>query len=149
MRLTLLVAAAVAAECVAALTFPAFAQIADVIKARKAGFKVMETARKPIKPMLQGVLAFDLKVVQAVLATIVEQSAKQKDLFGDDTKTGDTDALPIVWEKKADFLARFDKLSADAKAAQASIKDEATFKAEWGKVNSNCAGCHKVYQKRS
>ena len=49
--------------------------------------------------------------------------------------------------KKADLLARFDKMGADAKAAGATIKDEASFKAEWPKVASNCGGCHKEYRK--
>ena len=55
--------------------------------------------------------------------------------------------LPSVWEKKADFLGRFDKFAADAKAAAGAIKDEASFKAEWPKVVSNCGGCHKAYRK--
>ena len=63
------------------------------------------------------------------------------------TKTGETDALPAAFEKKADLFAHFDKLAADAKAAEAAIKDEATFKAEWPKVSSNCGGCHKEYRK--
>ena len=70
-----------------------------------------------------------------------------KGLFPDDTKTGETDALPAAFEKKADVLARFDKLAADAKAAESAIKDEASFKAEWPKVVSNCGGCHKEYRK--
>lgn len=143
MRHALLIAAAIAAGSVAA-----YAQNADAIKARKAGFKVISDATKPIKPMTEG-QPFDLKVVQATLTTIADQAIKQKSAFGDDTKTGDTDALPIVWEKKAEMLAIFDKLAADAKAAQAAITDAATLKAEWGKVVSNCGACHKVYKKPS
>ena len=85
--------------------------------------------------------------VQASLKTIQETAAKAKGLFGDDTKTGETDTLPAAFEKKADVMARFDKLAADAKAAEGAIKDEASFKAEWPKVVSNCGGCHKEYRK--
>ena len=70
-----------------------------------------------------------------------------KPAFPDDSKTGETDALPAAFEKKADLFARFDKMAADAKAAHAAIKDEASFKAEWPKVVSNCGGCHKDYRK--
>ena len=86
--------------------------------------------------------------VQASLKTIQEIGrSRPRDLFGDDTKTGETDALPAAFEKKADLFARFDKLAADAKAAGGAIKDEASFKAEWPKVVSNCGGCHKEYRK--
>src|SRR5204863_3596621 len=70
-------------------------------------------------------------------------SCQGQRLFPDDTKTGETDALPAAFEKKADLMARFDKLGADAKAAEGAIKDEASFKAEWPKVVSNCGGCTK------
>ena len=58
--------------------------------------------------------------------------------------------------RQPDFLQRLlqvdDDLAAvasaiDAKAAQAAIKDEASFKAEWGKIGANCGGCHKAYRK--
>ena len=37
--------------------------------------------------------------------------------------------------------------SGERLAAEAAIKDEATFKAEWGKVMGNCGACHKEYRK--
>jgi len=55
--------------------------------------------------------------------------------------------LPAAFEKKADLLARLDSLAAAAKSAEGAIKDEATFKAEWPKVVSQCGGCHKEYRK--
>ena len=72
---------------------------------------------------------------------------KAKDLFPDDSKIGETDTLPAAFEKKADLFARFDKIAADAKAAENTIKDEASFKSEWPKLISNCGGCHKEYRK--
>jgi cytochrome c556 len=37
-------------------------------------------------------------------------------------------------------------LAKAAKAAEASIKDEASFKTEWPKVVGNCGGCHKEFR---
>jgi len=68
-------------------------------------------------------------------------------LSPDDTKAGDTDALPAAFTEKADLMAKFDKLAADAKAVATAVKDEGTLKTEWPKVGANCAGCHKVYRK--
>jgi cytochrome c556 len=123
------------------------AQNAAGIAARKDAMKAFGGAAKGPGGMAKGDAPFELPKVQASLKTIQETAVKAKGLFGDDTKTGETDALPAAFEKKADLMARFDKLGADAKAAEGAIKDEASFKAEWPKVVSNCGGCHKEYRK--
>ena len=97
--------------------------------------------------MLRQEAPFDLAVVRTSLKTIMEGTPKLKSLFPDDSKTGgNTEALPAIWEKKDAFWSILDQLEASAIAAQAAIKDEATFRAEWGKVSSNCRACHKVYR---
>ena len=123
------------------------AQNAAGIAARKDAMKAFGGAAKGPGGMAKGDAPFELPKVQASLKTIQETAVKAKGLFGDDTKTGETDTLPVAFEKKADLMARFDKLGADAKAAEGAIKDEASFKAEWPKVVSNCGGCHKEYRK--
>jgi cytochrome c556 len=124
-----------------------WAQNAAGIAARRDAMKAFGGANKEPSTMNKGDAPFELPKVQASLKTIEETAAKAKGLFGDDTKTGETDALPAAFEKKPDLLARFDKIGADAKAAAGNIKDEATFKAEWPKVVGNCGGCHKEYRK--
>lgn len=123
-----------------------FAQNAATIDARKAAMKATGGAMGAPSKMMKGEAPFDLAAVQASLKTIEENAIKSKGLYGDDSKTGDTAALPAAFEKKADLMARFDKSAADAKAAAAAIKDEASFKAEWPKVGANCGGCHKEYR---
>jgi cytochrome c556 len=124
-----------------------FAQNAGVITERKATMKQFGGAAKGPGGMMKGEAPFDLGVVQASLKTIETAAAKAKTVFPDDSKEGETDALPASFEKKADLFARFDKMGGDAKAAHDAIKDEATFKSEWPKVVSNCGGCHKEYRK--
>jgi cytochrome c556 len=139
------VVAVVAALAVGATAV--WAQNAAGIAARKEAMKAFGGAAKGPGGMNKGDVPFELPKVQASLKTIEDTATKAKGLFGDDTKTGETDALPAAFEKKADLFARFDKTAADAKAAAGNIKDEATFKAEWPKVVSNCGGCHKEYRK--
>lgn len=129
-----------------ALYATASAQSAAIAQ-RKEALKAMSAAGKEPSGMMKGETAFDLPKVQAALKVIQEQSAKLPNFFPDDSKTGDTNALPVIWEKKADVVARFNKLNKDATDAAASIRDEATFKSEWPKVVSNCGGCHKEYRK--
>lgn len=127
----------------------AYAQVsgAAAIQQRKELMKQQGAAVKDPGAMMKGEMPFDLTKVKASLTKLQETSAKAKGLWPDDSKSGDTNALPSVWEKKADFLARFDKLGADAKAASSAIKDDATFKSEFKKVTANCGGCHKDYRK--
>jgi cytochrome c556 len=124
-----------------------WAQNAAGIAARKETMKGFGKAWKGPADMAKGDATFDLSAVQASLKSIEETASKAKGVFGDDTKTGETDALPAAFENKPDLLARFDKLAADAKAASGAIKDEASFKSEWTKVPANCGGCHKAYRK--
>lgn len=114
---------------------------------RQQAMKTMASAAKGPGAVLKGEAKFELDSIHSSLAVYQEQAAKLKDLWPDDSKAGETNALPAVWDSKSEFLARFEKLAADAKAAAESIKDEATFKAEWPKVMGNCGGCHKQYRK--
>jgi cytochrome c556 len=123
-----------------------FAQSA-AIKERKDLFKQMGGAAKVGGPMMKGEVPFDLAKVQGALKVYSDNAKKLVNLFPDDSKTGgDTEALPAIWEKKADFLGMMDKFDKDSAAASAAIKDEASFKTEWPKVMANCGGCHKVYK---
>lgn len=123
------------------------AQNAGIIQERRATMKAFGGAAKGPGAMAKGDAPFDINVVKASLKTIQDSAIKAKGLFPDDSKVGETDALPAAFEKKADLLARLDKIAADAKTAEGAIKDEASFKAEWPKVVSQCGGCHKEYRK--
>jgi len=134
---------------VAAIAVSATAVYAQsaAIGQRKEAFKAMAGAAKAPGAMIKGEAPFALPAVQTALKAFQDESGKLKSLFPDDSKTGDTNVLPVAFEKRADLTARFDKLAADAKAAEGAIKDEASFKTEWPKVVSNCGGCHKEYRK--
>ena len=121
---------------------------ADAIKERRDLMKADGAATKPVVAMLQGKAPFDLATVQKALKTYQNAASKESALFPPDSKTGDTNALPVIWEddNMADLQARFKKFGEDATAALASIKDEASFKATMPGVLKNCGGCHEKYQ---
>lgn len=121
----------------------------DVIAQRKAAMKAIGDGNRGPAAMLRGEQGFDLAAVQAQLKVIEASATSSLKLYPDTSKTGgDTAALPKVWETKADFDARMSKFAADAKAAQASIRDEASFKTEFPALLKNCAGCHTDYRAR-
>jgi cytochrome c556 len=120
---------------------------ADAIKQRRELMKGDGAATKPVVAMLQGKAPFDLATVQKTLNTYVNAMSKEPALFPPDSKTGDTNALPVIWDDDnlADLDARFKKLGDDATAALATIKDEASFKATMPGVLKNCGACHEKY----
>ncbi len=138
-----------ALSVVAAIAISATAVYAQnaAIDQRQAAMKAIAAAAKEPGAVMKGEAKFDLQKIHGSLAVYEEQATKLKSLWPDDSNSGATYALPSVWTKKDEFIARFDKMAADAKAAAASIKDEASFKAEWPKVMSSCGGCHREYRK--
>jgi cytochrome c556 len=121
---------------------------ADPIKERRALMKANGDATKPIVPMLQGKAPVDVAVVQKALKTYAEAAEKMPALFPDSSKTGDTNALPVIWEddNKADLTARFKKFGEDIAAAETAVVDEASFKATMPNLYKDCGGCHEKYR---
>ncbi len=121
-----------------------YAQNLDVIKQRREAMRTIGEASGRNFKMVKGEAPFELATVQAGLKVFQEQAAKFKGLFPDDAKTGGgTDAAPKIWLERAGFDAAIATWIANAKAAETTIKDEASFKAEYPKVASACGGCHK------
>lgn len=129
------------------LAFGASAVLADVdaIAQRRALMKANGEGTRAVVGMLKGA-PFDLAAVQAALKSYAEAAAKAPALFPDDSKTGDTNALPAIWDNKADFNARFAKFAQDVAAASAAITDADSFKAQIPAVLKNCGGCHETYR---
>lgn len=118
-----------------------------VIAERKALMKEIGAAIGPMGKMAKGEEAFDLAKVQAGLKVFADNAAKSTKLYPPDSKEGgDTKALPAIWTENDKFQAIFTKFEADSRAALTSIKDEASFKAEFGKVAGNCGACHNSYR---
>lgn len=119
---------------------------ADAIEERQTILKGWGDDTRPIGAMLKGEAAFDLAKVQTALKAYVAGSPKLVGLFPDNSKTGKTEASPKIWDDKAKFDGLFTKLVADAGAASAAITDEASFKANIGKVLGNCKACHDDFR---
>jgi cytochrome c556 len=138
----------VLAAAFAALGITAVVAQSDPIAARKALMKENGNQSRIAREMIEGKQPFNLDAAKKVLATFADTHEKAKNLWPDASKTGDTAALPAVWENKADFDAKLAKFSADAKAASGKVTNLDTFKAQMGEVGKNCGGCHQTYRKR-
>jgi cytochrome c556 len=119
----------------------------DPIAARKALMKKNGDEAKIGTQFMKGEAPFDLGKAKAIFAAYQDAAGKMPNLFPDNSKTGgDTAALPAVWEKKDEFVAKFKKLGEDAKAAESKVTDEASFKEVFPTVQKNCGGCHETYR---
>ncbi len=136
------IVAAVAALAIGATAV--YAQNLDAIKQRRDAMRAIAQAGTPPFQMMKGQAPFELAKVQAGLKAYQDEGAKLKNLFPADSKTGgDTDASPKIWQARSEFDAAIDTFIATAKAAAGSIRDEASFKADYPKVAASCGGCHK------
>lgn len=119
----------------------------DPIAARKAMMKGVGGAMGPMAAMMKGERPFDLATVKAGLETMNKSSKEIGALFPATSKTGgETTADEKIWSDAAGFTAALKKFDGDTTAALASIKDEASFKTEFGKVAANCGSCHNTYR---
>lgn len=98
--------------------------------------------------MTRGKLPYDAAKASAAFSSIAVSSTHIAALFPDNSKTGhDTHALPKIWQDKADFAAKAQKVHEAALAAAASSKRglDAT-KAAYRVVNDACDACHDTYR---
>ena len=120
---------------------------ADPIATRKAAMKGVGAAMGPLAAMNKGEAPFNLATVQASLATMNKASKEMGALFPATSKTGgETAADPKIWDDAAGWAAVIQNFYTLTTAAAAAIKDEASFKAEFGKVGGSCGTCHNTYR---
>jgi cytochrome c556 len=136
--------------CVAAaLVLSATTVIAqsDPISQRKELMKSVGGQARVGAQFAKGDIPFDVTKAKAVFATYASVAGKMPALFPDNSKTGgETTAAPKIWEDMNGFKAAFAKFEADAKAAEASVKDIDTFKVAFGNMGKNCGACHETYR---
>ena len=120
----------------------------DPIKERRALMKANGEATKTVVGMLKGA-PFDLEAVKAALKSYSAAALAEPDLYPDSSKTGETNALPAIWDNKADFKARFAKFGADVTATSTAITDLASFQANMPGLLKNCGGCHELYRAKT
>jgi cytochrome c556 len=146
--------AAVASVTAIVLGLSAAVAQQDVIKQRKDLMKANGAQAKIAADMIKGDKPFDLATVHKIFAQFQNAAQQMPGLYPPSSK--DEAGSPAadkfsptgkVWDNMADFKARFAKFAADAKAADASVKDVATLKAALGNIGKNdCGACHRIYR---
>ena len=128
--------------------FGVLAQQGDPIQQRQNLMKNNQEQVRTLTGMARGQAPFNAATAQVALQRIEQNAQQVPALFPAGSHQGKTAALPVIWERKADFDARAAKLGQDAKAAQTGITDQASLQAAVQRVGQNCGGCHETYRRK-
>jgi cytochrome c556 len=139
----------------AALAFAAATTVAtfaigqdDPITARQAIMKSNAAQATTVGAMIKGEAPWDATAAAAAMNQIVTNMTTFPTLFPEGSDSGDTRALPAIWQNKADFEAHAAKLATDAKAAaDAAATSQEAFTAAFATVGQDCGACHQLYRK--
>ncbi|HEY6870292.1 MAG TPA: cytochrome c [Novosphingobium sp.] len=137
----------------AALTLPVAAVAAgpNVYKARHDNFEAMGRAMKGTADQFKSGTP-DLTVIKANANTLAMAAPKVAGYFPKGTGAEGnpkSEALPVIWQKPADFAAANKKLVDAAKAYQAAAAtgDLDQIKAAFGTLGGACKNCHDTFRK--
>jgi cytochrome c556 len=109
--------------------------------------KNISAAMRVAGNMARGETEFEPRAAQMALRTINSSIIGAMELFPEGTGSGDTRALPAIWESLDDF---YDKGEALRQATQAAIdaepEDLDSFRPLLAQVGQNCSSCHENYR---
>lgn len=95
----------------------------------------------------KGTLADVVTAAQAIEAG----DAKIPSMFPQGTNAGESEALPVIWEKWSDFeghATTMGQLAAKLEQAAASGDQAATLAAFGALGKDGCGGCHEIFRKK-
>ena len=124
----------------------AFAQ-QDIIEQRKALMKANGQQSGILARMVRGDDPFDAAKVQVAFAQFADTAQKFPALFAEGTRSGDTRALPIVWEKRDDFVAAAAKFGKDVADQKDKVATLDGLKAAMPVIGKNCGDCHQTFRR--
>ena len=117
---------------------------AQDVKQREVQMKEVGAAFGQLNRMNRGQDPYDAAKAKAAFERIATAGEAFVSLYGADaTPVGRS--LPAIWENRADFDQRLQKLVTDAKAG-AGTSDEAGFKTAFATLQPDCGSCHKIYR---
>jgi cytochrome c556 len=98
--------------------------------------------------MVKGEVPFSPAAANSVLSNFRAVGYTFGDYFPEGSQTGDTRALPRIWEDMAGFQAELADFRADAEAAIAAKPETLeAFQAAFATLGQDCQSCHEKYRR--
>lgn len=118
----------------------------DQIKQRQAGYRVLGYNFGSLGAMAQGKKPYnrDEAMRNANLAAAIADYPRM--FFGEGTDKGETRAKPEIWQKRADFDAKMDRMITAVKALPQAAGDEGALKKAVAEAGNACKACHDDYR---
>lgn len=135
------------AACAIAIGVSAAVAQQDIIDQRKAMMKGNGQQAGILARMVRGDEPFDAAKVRTAFTQFEETAQKFPALFAENTRGGDTRALPAVWEKRADFVAAAEKFGKDVADQKTKVTNLDTLKAAMPVIGKNCGDCHQAFRR--
>ena len=121
----------------------------NIIKYRRNVMKAVGANMGNLAMFAKGNITFANNIITNARG-IREELTMAEGLFPEGTETGDTNALPKLWEDKAGFEAalRDSIAAADAMVTAAGGGAMPTVIEAFRALGKTCGGCHKPYRKK-
>lgn len=140
----------VSAVVLAALALPVVAQQLkpeDQVKQRRSAYAVIGYNFGSLGAMAQDKKPYNKDEAMRNAALVAALSDYPRQFFGDGTdKVEGTKAKPEIWQKRADFDAKMDKMITAAKALPQAAGDPAALKKAVADTGAACKACHDDYR---
>jgi cytochrome c556 len=132
----------------ASIVVPAAAQLKpeDQIKQRKSGYAVIGYNFASLGAMAQDKKPYNKEEATRNANLVATLADYPRQFFGEGTDKGETKAKPEIWQKRADFDAKMDKMIAAARALPAAAGDPAALKKAVSDAGAACKACHDEYR---
>ena len=122
----------------------------DQIRMRKGALTVMSWNFGVIGAMAKGQRPYDQAEAVKRAEAVAFASHLPWEAFGAGTDTGDTRALPAIWQQGDKFKAAQERLESEtAKLVQAAKSGDAgQLKSQFGATAKACSNCHDDFRKK-
>jgi cytochrome c556 len=122
-------------------------KIEDQVKYRRAAYDLMGLSLGNLGAMAQEKKPFNKEEAQESADLLKMVSRIPRRYFGEGTDK-DTKAKPEIWQKRADFDAKMDKMIAEAGKLPDVVRggDMAAFKQQVGETGKACKSCHDEFR---
>ena len=120
------------------------------VKLRKSAYALMNYNFATLDAMADGKRAYDKEAAGKAADWVANLSEVPRHFFGEGTdKVGETRARPEIWQKRADFDAKMDKMVSEAKKLpQAARTDLASLRKAVETTGDACGSCHDDYRRK-
>lgn len=125
-----------------------------IVKERMDAMKDMGKQSKLVAKMFKGEVEFNQSELIKTADLFVTHGSKMDEQFPDTemSRTGSkTEALPLIWEERADFTERTERFLEDSEElvrTAGSTDDVTVLRKVFLKTVKNCSTCHKRFRKR-